>query len=223
MSPPKAVLFDFDGTLADTAAIHAEAWRQTLSMMGIEVDPDIPRRAAHEDDRDILRSVLLNQSRPLDDFDRVIAEKQRRTRSLLEQSETLAPGAARVIARLTPSHRLAIVTGTWRENVLSTLGPAGLIHAFEFIIAKEDVAHGKPDPEGYLLALKRLAISPRQAVAVEDSNTGCAAANAAGLRVVLVCTLGRPQETSRDPGALLSIGDTDAMIAAIDHPQRPDR
>ena len=82
--------------------------------------------------------------------------------------------------------RLAVVSGTWRENIEAVLDAAGLADHFETIVAKEDVMAVKPAPEAYHLALERLRISARSSVAIEDSPSGIAAARAAGIRVIAV-------------------------------------
>jgi len=82
--------------------------------------------------------------------------------------------------------RLAVVSGAPRAAVETVLAGAGLAELFEEIVAAEDVERGKPDPAGYLHALALLGIPPDEAVAVEDSEAGVAAAKAAGLYVVAV-------------------------------------
>jgi beta-phosphoglucomutase-like phosphatase (HAD superfamily) len=82
--------------------------------------------------------------------------------------------------------RLAIVSGTWRENIQVVLEAAGLVECIDAIIAKEDVTTVKPAPEAYELALKKLRTSAKLAVAIEDSPSGVASARAAGLRVIAV-------------------------------------
>ncbi len=82
--------------------------------------------------------------------------------------------------------RLAIVSGTWRENVEAAISAAGIAAAFETIVAKEDVGAPKPDAEPYQRALKRLRLAARSAAALEDSPAGLASARAAGLRTIAV-------------------------------------
>ncbi len=82
--------------------------------------------------------------------------------------------------------RLAVVSGTWRENVEAVLTASNLRDAFELIVGKDDVQAVKPDPEAYLLALERLKLKPADAIAVEDSPSGLHAARAAGIPVIAV-------------------------------------
>jgi beta-phosphoglucomutase-like phosphatase (HAD superfamily) len=79
-----------------------------------------------------------------------------------------------------------VVSGTWRENVETVLHAAGIADAFGLIIAKEDVERRKPDPEAYQLALKKLRLSAKSAVAIEDSPSGLSAARDAGIGVIAI-------------------------------------
>jgi len=81
---------------------------------------------------------------------------------------------------------LGIVSGTCRENIRVVLEASGLGEYFETIVSKEDVTSVKPAPDAYQLALRKLRVSAKSAVAIEDSPTGLASARAAGIRVIAV-------------------------------------
>ena len=184
--PLRALLFDFDGVLADTENIHVAAWQRTLAALGWEVDDATCARAAEVDDRVFLADLFAARRIEGGDLDGWLARKQELTVALLTDSPRLYPGAARLVEAVRGRVRLAVVTTTWRANVAAVLGASGLADAFDLVIAKEDVAEVKPDPEGYRLALARLGVAPREAVALEDSPTGLDAARAAGVRLVAV-------------------------------------
>jgi beta-phosphoglucomutase len=105
---------------------------------------------------------------------------------LLKEAPRLYPGVVDLVRQLKGRARLAIVSGTWRENVTTVLGAAGLADSFDSIIAKEDVTAAKPAPDCYQLALKRLRLVAKSTVTLEDSPAGLAAARAAGIRVIAV-------------------------------------
>jgi len=95
------------------------------------------------------------------------------------------PHVREAVLRAAGRSRLAIVSGAARAEVDTVLRATGL-DVFEVIVTAEDVTRGKPDPEGYLLALLRLRLQAADAVAIEDSPPGIEAANAAGVRCVAV-------------------------------------
>jgi HAD superfamily hydrolase (TIGR01509 family) len=184
--PLKAVLFDFDGVIAETENHHVVAWQRVLSVMGWQVPDEIAVRAAEVDDRDFVSNLFTLRGMPVDQVDQWVRRKQLLTVDLLRNAPRLYPGVVDVVRSLRPKVRLAVVSGTWRENIQVVLESTGLADAFEVIVGKQDVSAQKPAPEAYHVALKRLRLSARSAVAVEDSPTGLSAARGAGLRVIAV-------------------------------------
>ena len=210
---PLAVLFDFDGVLADTANVHVAAWQRTFRVMGWVETDETCARAAEIDDRAFVAEVFARRKIEEGDVEGWSRRKQDLTARLLTEGDRVVAGVADLVRNLTGQTRLGVVSTAWRANIVGVLDRAGLLNAFEIVIAKEDVQACKPDPEGYLLALDRLGLAARDVVAIEDSPTGCAAAEGAGLRVVAVsgssavgpdssAPTGRPIIDRRDSRAL---------------------
>jgi beta-phosphoglucomutase-like phosphatase (HAD superfamily) len=188
----------------DDEHLHWRAFRDVLRPLGVRLT-----RAAYEarylsfDDREACRRMLRDASRPRPEWcdaavRRLVAAKRRRYRGLVRD------GGHRVPARLAASVRhlargwaLAIVSGASRAEVLRALGAARLTHVFRFVVAAENVRRGKPHPEGYRKALRRLGVAAAEALAIEDSPGGIAAARAAGLRVVGIATSYVPARLKR--------------------------
>jgi HAD superfamily hydrolase (TIGR01509 family) len=184
--PVQAVLFDFDGVIADTENHHVAAWQRTLMALGWQVSDEVAARSAEVDDRVFLRELFAAQSIDDGDIEGWVRQKQALTVQLIRDAPRLYPGVLTLVGELAVKVQLAIVSGTWRENVEAVLDASGLAGSFEVIIGKEDVAAVKPDPEAYLLALRRLQLEPEAAVAIEDSPAGLAAARAAGIPCIAV-------------------------------------
>ncbi len=182
----KVVFFDFDGVIAETENHHIVAWQRTLAVMGWQVPDEVAARSAEIDDREFLGELFAIRGIVSDKIEDWVRRKQTLTVRMLADSPRLYPGVAELVKKLQGRVRLAVVSGTWRENITTVLAATGLADAFETIIAKEDATAVKPAPEAYQLALKRLRISARSSVAIEDSPSGIAAARAAGIRVVAV-------------------------------------
>ncbi len=214
--PPLAVLFDFDGVIADTENVHVAAWQRTFGVMGwIEAD-ETCARAAEIDDRAFVAEVFERRKIDGGNVEGWVARKQELTLQLLADSPRIFRGVVALIERLQRDRiRLGVVTTTWRANVEAVLKASGLVEAFELIVAKEDVTAAKPDPEGYRLALAKLGLDASDVVAIEDSPTGLAAAKAAGLRVVAVGHR-RPQgEWTEGATFVPELTDMVATIAAL--------
>lgn len=182
----KAVLLDFDGVIADTDNHHIAAWQRTLATLGWQVADEAAARAAEIDDRVFLAELFAQRGVTTAKLDDWLRKKQALTVQLMSGSPRLYPGVVELARALEGRVRLAVVTGTWRENVQAVLDAAGVAGAFETIVAKEDCTAAKPDPGPYQYALKRLRLSPRSAVALEDSAAGVESARAAGLRTIAV-------------------------------------
>jgi HAD superfamily hydrolase (TIGR01509 family) len=182
----EAILLDFDGVIAETDNHHIAAWQRTLSIMGWQVADDVAARSADIDDREFLAELFAKRDFSCDKLDDWVRRKQVFTVNMLRNSPWLYPGVVDLVRKLRGRVRLAVVSGTWRENVEAVLEAAGLADAFEIIVGKEDVRSVKPDPEAYHLALRRLRLSPRRSVAIEDCPAGLASARAAGIRVIAV-------------------------------------
>jgi HAD superfamily hydrolase (TIGR01509 family) len=219
MKPGKelqAVLFDFDGVLADTENVHVAAWERTFHALGMDVPPDVCLRAAEQDDREFLAEILAARQISDGDVAGWVARKQQLTRMILADNPRLYPGVKPLVAALRDRKLvLGVVTGTWRENVAIVLGTSGLADSFQLIVGKEDVARVKPHCEAYHLALEQLAIAPDRAVALEDSPSGLAAARDARLRGIAVGHRRPPGEWTAGASYLPDFSDLEAALATI--------
>lgn len=191
--PTRALLFDFDGVIAETENQHVAAWQRTLSFMGLQVPDDVAARAAEVDDREFLADLFAAREIPVDHVDAWVIRKQELTVELLRQAPRIYPGVAELVRSFHGRLKLAVVSGTWRENIAAVLHATGLAGAFDLIVAREDVARRKPDPEAYLLALEKLRLSPKSVLVLEDSPSGIASARAAGIERIIAVGHRRPR------------------------------
>lgn len=185
--PPRAVLFDFDGVIADTENVHIVAWQRTLDRMGWELTDEAAAAAAEVDDRQFLHALFDERKIRRADHDGWLRLKQDYTESMLADVPPIYPGVVPLVEALrAKGARLGVVTTTWRRNVEIVLEAAGLTDAFLAIVAKEDAPRPKPDPMAYVHAYAALRLGPDDVVALEDSPTGLAAARKAKVKCVAV-------------------------------------
>jgi HAD superfamily hydrolase (TIGR01509 family) len=224
----EAVLFEFDGVLADTHDARRRALLDTLEEDGVIVDDadyadwcaSLPVRAA-------VRTALARSGVPADDtrVDLTAARADRKFRALLESGLSLIPGARALVDSMQGQARLGLVSRAARRDIEHALGLAQLDYAFEFVISDDDPFAAKPSPEPYLAALERLArrrpVSGAHVVALEDSIAGVRSAKAAGLRCAVVGTL--PVHLAVNADALIPslAGLTAASIDALTLGKRP--
>jgi beta-phosphoglucomutase-like phosphatase (HAD superfamily) len=175
----RAILIDFNGTLSDDEPLLCELFQDLFAERGRPLtEAQYYAQLTGLADRDIVRTWLGN-----DDPD-LLSDYARRYVARAGDGSTI-PAAAREAVRAAGGVlRLAVVSGAPAVAVEAALEGAGLAGAFAALVTADDVVHGKPNPEGYLLALLRLDVAASEAVAVEDSAAGIAAANAAGIYTV---------------------------------------
>lgn len=174
-------LFDLDGTLVDSAPLHEAAYRAVLAQERPDLLAGFDYAAvAGLSTRDTFSAMGLDDGAVL----RLTGLKQRLYRDSISKLQAM-PGAVTLLEQLQARGCIiGIVTGASRVSALQALQHTGLSDFMSTLVAADDVVHGKPDPEPYLAALEALQADPGQTIVVEDSETGMAAARAAGLAVI---------------------------------------
>ncbi|WFE39547.1 HAD family phosphatase [Micromonospora sp. WMMD998] len=180
----RAYLFDCDGTIVDSMPVHHRAWNAALAEWDCELPEDLFYAWGGRPVVDIV--VDLNErhglAMPVDTV----------TRRREELFQRLLPGVTavpEVLAHIEDAHGrvpFAVVSGSTRESVTASLTALGLLDRFETLVCAEDCARPKPDPEGYLLAARRLGVDPAGCLVFEDTDLGVEAATAAGMASVRV-------------------------------------
>jgi HAD superfamily hydrolase (TIGR01509 family) len=183
-APIRAVLFDLDGTLADTEPLQWRAYREVLLRYGVDVGPEEYQRhwIATAGGAEYACATYGLEVPPA----QVKAEKNATYRAIIDAGVPPRPGAVEAARRLHATHRLAVATNSLRDEtevVLGHVGLRGLLHA---LVTREDYPDAKPAPDAYLAAAQRLGCPPAECLVVEDSQRGLAAGLAAGMRVVVV-------------------------------------
>jgi HAD superfamily hydrolase (TIGR01509 family) len=194
----RAVIFDMDGLLLDTETLWHAAEVELFRRHGGEFTWD-----------DKMTVIGTSYDFTAEYFARRLDLPRERGRALVEEMTGLMhdlvrrevdarPGAVELV-RAIRSHagvRMGLASNSPRFLVDDALATAGLAHAFETIVTSDDVEHAKPAPDIYLLACQRLGVVPAEALALEDSASGIAAAKAAGLTCIAV-----PQYAETDVSA----------------------
>jgi beta-phosphoglucomutase len=186
-----AVIFDFDGVIADTEGLHLRAFQDVFERRGWQLDEQAYfERYLGYDDVGLVVAFGQERSLPLTGTDvaTLVEAKTRLFASYIEAGEMLFPTAPACINRLAASYRLGIASGALKVEIVSILETADLLHHFPVIVAADDVTECKPAPEPYLKAARELNVAPSCCVAIEDSPAGLAAAKAAGMRTIGLTT-----------------------------------
>ena len=178
----RAVLWDLDGTLADSAEYHWLSWRDTMSAEGVTISYEQFLASFGQKNDRILAAWLPPPHIP-DVIQRIGDAKEEEYRRLARtRGLTPLPGAIEWVRRLHEAGwRQAIASSAPRLNVAAMLEALNLTNYFDAIASAEDVTAGKPDPQVFLAAAAKLNASPDRCVVVEDAAAGVEAARRAGM------------------------------------------
>lgn len=187
----RLLIFDFDGTVADTTPLHAAAFAQVLAPLGIAV---AYHRIAGLKTLDAMRQCLNGTGRTLEDAElaALVMAKQQCVRQMIGQALQPLPGVDAFLRWARPRYKLAMVTSGSRGTVSLALEKLGYTGWFDPLICADDVEMAKPAPEGFLMALQLAGVLAGDALVFEDSEAGFQAAAQAGLGYVDVRSTGWP-------------------------------
>lgn len=201
----EAILFDLDGTLADTDSIHFSVWQDILVRYDLEIDRSFYRqRISGRTNSKIIKDIIPQLT--LEDAWKLATEKEESYRRLAN-CLLPTPGLDRLI-NLSDQAALkrAVVTNAPEDNAVFMLKTLRLTDTFPTVVMAKDAPPGKPDPAPYKLALNRLMVKGKKAIAFEDSAAGIHSAIAAGIYTIGI-TSSHPAEDLLNAGANMTIKD----------------
>jgi beta-phosphoglucomutase-like phosphatase (HAD superfamily) len=185
-----AILFDCDGTLADTMPAHYRAWLEVTEPHGIAFDEDRFYSLGGRPTRDIVATLFAEAGLAID----VEQAADVKERGFLTQLDSILPidPVIDVVRRSRGRVPMAVVTGGFQDVCRRILVRIGIADCFDTIVASEDTARHKPDPDPFLEAARRLGARPEQCVVWEDSGLGIEAARRAGMHWIDVRSFHTP-------------------------------
>ena len=185
--PLKAVIFDLDGVIADTAVVHLAAWKKLADELGLPFDDAVGERLKGVDRRASLEIVLEHAPRPYSEAEKeaLAARKNDYYRQQIERfgPGNLLPGARDAVESVRRAGLKTALASSSRNAplLLDRLGIAGL---FDYVVDAGRIRHPKPDPEIFLAAAAGLGLAPRDCLGVEDAAAGITSIHAAGMAAV---------------------------------------
>jgi HAD superfamily hydrolase (TIGR01509 family) len=212
-----AAIFDMDGLLIDSERPIMAAWIEAARTLDIELSHSQYLQVvglAMTESEHILASLLGGP----DAYNHAVAHVRQRLQ--LERSDgaplfPIKPGAAEFLSALRErGTRCAVASSSTSGQIQACLGSLSVLHHFSAFAGGDEVARAKPDPALYLLAAERLGVDPAECIAFEDSENGARAAQAAGVRVVIVPDLKQPspEVAARAHGVIGSLAEAVAHV-----------
>jgi beta-phosphoglucomutase len=191
----RAVIFDFDGVITDSEALHLRAFNRILEQYKVQIaDDDYYERYLGLSDRDCFKALIDEGTLALahGQVPDLVAQKKQVYAVLAETEGQIIDGVRTFLDLLAEQHiAMAVCSGALLAEIQVILRRADLGRFFPIIVSADQISKGKPDPEGFLLTLKRLnetggPIAASECVVVEDSHWGLDAAIAAGMHTIAV-------------------------------------
>lgn len=197
VSPFAAVVFDMDGLLLDSERPLLESWVQAARELGRPFAPELLRNVLGRPGKDgvALFRAALGSDYP---YEQVRARAKLLLEAAKAEGFVVKLGAKALLERLrAEAIPMAVASSTRRPQVERHLTAAGLLPYFQALVGGDEVAHGKPAPDIFMLAAERLGVEPARCLVFEDSEHGARGASAAGMQVVIVPDLHPPSDEAR--------------------------
>lgn len=177
---PRAIFFDNDGVLVDTENLYYRATAEILGGYGVELTPAAFHQLFLVESRGAWH-LLDEQGLPHEAIETLRARRNARYEELLAGRDLVIPGVREALTSLRGRFKMGIVTSSKRGHFDAIHRGTGLLEFFDFVLAREDYAHSKPDPEPYLKAVQTAGVPRERCLVLEDSERGLRSAKGAGL------------------------------------------
>jgi len=183
--PSKAVLWDMDGVIVDSASYHLRSWQEAFKPHGITFQEDYFWQTFGMHNHEIVSGLNLGFND--DEIQTVIKTKEEIFRQIISQGIEPLPGAVDLIIALKKRRiSMAIASSAPLENIICILNTLGIRQFFRALVGEEDVSRGKPDPEVFLKAAEKVRVKPEKCIVIEDAVAGVSAAKKAHMACVAV-------------------------------------
>lgn len=195
LTQPQALIFDCDGTLADTMPLHWRAWQTVTHRYGLDFSEERFYQLGGVPSRDILKMLSAEQNRPLDPL-AASKEKEAAYIPFLGEVRAIEP-VVRIVRENAGKLPMAVASGGNQEHINQVLTHLGLRQFFQAVVTSEYVTRQKPAPDIFLEAARRLGVPPQFCRAYEDTDLGLQAIRAAGMEAVDVRPLAKQQALTK--------------------------
>lgn len=213
----KGILFDWDGVVIDSSAQHERSWELLAEEIGKPL-PEGHFKAGFGKKNQVIIPGILRWAEDPAEVSALADRKEELYRELVRQSGVvILPGARELLEALqNEGIPAAVASSTPRANLDAIFAATNLDRFFQAVICGDDVTNGKPAPDVFLLAAKKLGLGPADCLVIEDAHAGIEAGLAAGMRVLAVATTNPLEDLHRATAAVQSLqGSTPSTLRAL--------
>ena len=205
-SKVEAVIWDMDGVIADTAPYHLTAWREVFQERGVKFTEEDFRHSFGLRNDTIIRNILGEETSQ-NEIELISCDKEANFRRKIGQNLRLLPGVINLITSLKEHGvKVALASSAPMENIQLLTRGLGIDNYFQTIISGKDVAEGKPSPQAFLLAARKMGVEPPNCIVIEDAIAGITAAKRVEMRCLAI-TSTHPRE---------SLGEADLIVDSLE-------
>lgn len=224
MTKIKAALFDMDGLLVDTETLGIQVAAQIFEKRGIKLNQKERQSFIGTTDEEFYERIIRGRKLDLRAKD-LLEEHNQVYDELLKSKLHIFPGAIESVRTLKPHYKLALVSGSNAKQTGIVLKSLGLSGHFDVVVSCEDIEHGKPSPEPYSLAARKLGIQPNECVVIEDSRNGVISAKRAGMKCIAVDRPKQRQDLSEADRVIRTLNALKAelLLGVMGRPIKPKR
>lgn len=208
-TPPRAVIWDMDGVICDSGACHYQAWNKVMARWGVMVTEEVFRGGFGRRTDAFIRSLVGKEVSPAE-IQKIALLKERFFRSIVRGHLEPLPGVVPLLNSLHKAgYRMALASSAPRANISLTLRELDITGCFEAVVSGDDVTDGKPSPQIFLMAARKLGVAPANCLVIEDAVVGITAARRAGMFCLAVTNTfpaGRLGAADRVVSSLAGVG-----------------
>ena len=198
LPPPKAILFDMDGTLVDNMHFHHIAWMQFIEEKKLNIDAETLEHEYHKGTLIEVMARFFPELTTEKELREVGNEKEALFREIYRPHISPIKGLLSFLDQLKEKNiPIGLATMGDQNNIAMTLRGLGIEHYFHSTTGGHEVVKGKPDPEIFLKAAQKMGVDPVDCLAFEDTRSGITSAKTAGMKVIGVCTQFSPKELKK--------------------------
>ncbi len=181
------IIFDMNGVITDDEKCHELATKQAFKHVGVAITPEIYRNfCLGRTDTSAFSELITEFDVRNENTEELITIKTAYYLELIKDNLKIYPGVVELIRKLHKKYTLALTTSSTFNEMVSVMHQLGVGDLFKTTVTAEDVKHGKPDPEPYLLTAKKLGADPRECLVIEDSESGVRSATSAGMKCIAI-------------------------------------
>lgn len=197
-----AILWDYNGVIVNDEHLHEQAFNTVINKFGAAISHEqfVEYCVGRSDKNAAINIKTLNPEKlaAIEALE-IVRQKKEEYERVANPKTIISPGAPEQLKLLAQEFRMAIISGSYRNEIIATLEANEITNLFETLVTIEDISRSKPDPEGYVKALDTLGLEAADAIVVEDTPAGIAAAKAAGVTCIgMAQTLPESYLTSAD-------------------------